>query len=208
MKPSALETLKLLRDTAAGLSYIHKLSVVHGDLKDVGKCAENWLGLLLESLNVQVNVVVEQPGKARVCDFGSAHILGCTNCIAGPPDVFDSLVTQRYLSPEIRRSGNCQTTKQSDVWALGCVLLEAQTGVPPYKSNNDSAFGWIRKQLKGDYPAERSVFASAGSISVDVGEIAFRCWERDPDKRPQAQHILEDLEHLCAKYDVPEIVPQ
>ncbi|KDN50028.1 hypothetical protein RSAG8_01364, partial [Rhizoctonia solani AG-8 WAC10335] len=199
-KPSDLEMLKLLRDTAAGVSHIHQCNIVHGDLKDV-------------------NVVVEQPGKARICDFGSAYALECANCIASPPDVFDSLMTQRYLSPEIRRGGDCRTTQQSDIWALGCILLEGGaasvegltpvqliqtitqvlTGIPPYKS--DHAFGWIRKQLKGEYPAEPSAFVSS-SISADVGKIAFLCWGREPSMRPQAQSVLDNLEQMCVRYDV------
>ncbi|CAE6414591.1 unnamed protein product [Rhizoctonia solani] len=104
-KPDARAKLELLCGVAAGVSHIHQQGIVHGDLKDV-------------------NVLVDDEGRPMICDFGSAYITHCETppCIAGPPDAFDSIVTQRYLSPEVHLT--CATSQESDIWALGCILLE------------------------------------------------------------------------------------
>ncbi|KAL5638874.1 hypothetical protein ACGC1H_003288 [Rhizoctonia solani] len=108
-QPDTMHRLRLLWEVARGLSYLHIEGIIHGDIKPA-------------------NVLIDSSQQARICDFGSAYIPECSGCIAGPPSRFGPLKTELYLSLELsmdyEEDTPSPTTKASDVWALGCVLLE------------------------------------------------------------------------------------
>ncbi|KAG8712094.1 hypothetical protein FRC11_001039 [Ceratobasidium sp. 423] len=183
---SDLSRVRLLQEAAAGLAYVHGEGIVHGDIKGA-------------------NILIDMYESARLCDFGSAYIPRCPDCIAGPPTQFHSLKTQRYLSPELLVEGDPAPTQESDVWALGCVLLEVQTGIVPYETENDP-YGVLalRKQvLKRELPAHSSTF-SRNKITEAVGLVAFECWIADPESRPTARDVVDILDEV---YDAFEPTP-
>ncbi|KAJ7640510.1 kinase-like domain-containing protein, partial [Mycena rosella] len=49
------DTVYILRDVALALQYLHSRKICHGDLKGV-------------------NILVEEPGRALLCDFGLSRI--------------------------------------------------------------------------------------------------------------------------------------
>ncbi|KAJ1303891.1 hypothetical protein OPQ81_008303 [Rhizoctonia solani] len=124
-QPDDLHRVRLLCEVAAGLSYLHSEGVVHGDIK-------------------AANVVIDPSLNAKICDFGSAYIPECSGCIAGSPGRFHSLKTQLYLSPELwmDEEDDPPTTQESDVWALGCVLLEESSDRHSTVQNRERSL-WI-----------------------------------------------------------------
>ncbi|KAG9091032.1 hypothetical protein FS749_000116, partial [Ceratobasidium sp. UAMH 11750] len=91
--------LHMLMDVARGLSHIHSLSIVHGDLK-------------------ASNVVVGNKGNiAKICDFGSSCI--ACDCYDGPQG---QTGTVQWDSPEVRE--DIPRSSSSDIWAFGCLALE------------------------------------------------------------------------------------
>ncbi|KDN47685.1 hypothetical protein RSAG8_03475, partial [Rhizoctonia solani AG-8 WAC10335] len=121
------------------------------------------------------NVVIDPSLKAKICDFGSAYIPKCLGCIAGSPN------------------NDLPTTQGSDVWALGCVMLEVQMGIPPYKTENDPrGFRALQKQINGQPPAHINDF-SRSNVSAAIGVVALECWIREPEDRPSAQDVFEML---------------
>jgi serine/threonine protein kinase len=51
--------------------------------------------------------------------------------------------TEQYLGPEVLCSS--QFSKKTDIWSLGCILYELNSGEPAFKSYND-VFGYTYKQ--------------------------------------------------------------
>jgi serine/threonine protein kinase len=51
--------------------------------------------------------------------------------------------TEQYLGPEVLRSKHF--SKKTDIWSLGCILYELNSGEPAFKSYND-VFGYSYKQ--------------------------------------------------------------
>ena len=102
------ETLiwKFLLEMASGIFYLHSQKILHRDIKTA-------------------NVFLSTSNKAgipslKIGDLGVAKILNSTKSYAA------SVVgTPYYLSPEL--CANKPYNKQSDVWALGCILYECCT---------------------------------------------------------------------------------
>ena len=113
------------------LEHLHSLNIVHRDLKP-----ENIL------LNANMHILVT--------DFGSAKILNeSSECPAesGSPDSSqgaglglghrrNSFVgTAQYVSPEILTNSGCSPAL--DLWALGCIIYQMVTGIPPFQGNSE-----------------------------------------------------------------------
>ncbi|QRV95625.1 Tyrosine kinase specific for activated [Ceratobasidium sp. AG-Ba] len=167
--------LQLLKNVAAGTSHIHGLNIVHGDLK-------------------LANVVIDRNCRARICDFGSVFALeGCSECPASASEDFQELATYIYLSPEVWDDDEPMSYK-SDVWALGCLFLEAQTGGRVYggKHVNQIMFNMTVKKLP---PATIESFSS-NERTKEVGKVALSCWITDPNERPSAGQVVSMLERI------------
>ena len=76
-------------------------------------------------------------------DFGSAKIIsseddgGGNGAVeAGGGGRRNSFVgTAQYVSPEILT--NSGSSKASDLWALGCIIYQMVTGIPPFQAQNE-----------------------------------------------------------------------
>jgi len=112
------------------LEHLHSLNIVHRDLKP-----ENIL------LNADMHILVT--------DFGSAKILSdpsiqAPEAEAASPEAHqgpgagrrNSFVgTAQYVSPEILTNSGCSPAL--DLWALGCIIYQMVTGIPPFQGNSE-----------------------------------------------------------------------
>ncbi|XP_058009203.1 probable serine/threonine-protein kinase SIS8 isoform X2 [Hevea brasiliensis] len=103
--------LKMLRDICRGLMCIHRMKIVHRDLKSA-------------------NCLVNKHWTVKICDFGLSRIMTETpmrdSCSAGTPE---------WMAPELIR--NEPFTEKCDIFSLGVIMWELCTlnrpweGVPP-----------------------------------------------------------------------------
>ena len=112
------------------LEHLHSLNIVHRDLKP-----ENIL------LNADMHILVT--------DFGSAKILSdpsiqAPQAEAASPEAHQGLGggrrnsfvgTAQYVSPEILTNSGCSPAL--DLWALGCIIYQMVTGIPPFQGNSE-----------------------------------------------------------------------
>ncbi|KAI7848084.1 kinase-like domain-containing protein, partial [Circinella umbellata] len=89
-----------------GLAYLHQQDVVHCDLK-------------------AANILTTKNGDVKLSDFGVSINLklkeSFTDSVAGTPN---------WMAPEVIELQGAST--KSDIWSLGCTLIELYTGKPPY----------------------------------------------------------------------------
>jgi len=89
-----------------GLVYLHEQGVIHRDIKGA-------------------NILTTKEGLVKLADFGVATKLNeadfNTHSVVGTP---------YWMAPEvIELSGVCAA---SDIWSVGCTIIELLTCVPPY----------------------------------------------------------------------------
>ncbi|KAM9923205.1 hypothetical protein OXX59_005321 [Metschnikowia pulcherrima] len=123
----------IVREVLLALSAVHKIGVIHRDLK-------------------AANILVTNEGHVQLCDFGVAAQLTTKaakrTTIAGTPF---------WMAPEVIREGD-QYNYKADIWSLGITIYELATGNPPYCDRSATwAMAMIEKQapprLEGrEYP--------------------------------------------------------
>jgi eukaryotic-like serine/threonine-protein kinase len=99
--------LDIISQAAEGLSAAHRAGLVHRDVKPG-------------------NILIGKDGLVKVTDFGIAYAVGQAP-VTSPGLVMG---TTQYIAPE--RIAGDPGSAASDVYALGIVLHECLTGVPPH----------------------------------------------------------------------------
>ncbi|KAL0577950.1 hypothetical protein V5O48_004057 [Marasmius crinis-equi] len=152
-------------DIATGLSYLHQMTVVHGDLKGV-------------------NVVVNELFRACITDFG-------LSCIADAhvPNLTSSTTrtagTVRWQAPELLTGSN-KVTKESDVYAYACVCYEIYAGCHPFPELTKEG-AVILKVIQGELPTRPE---GTSKLSDAMWALMKACWSSAPPSRPTADALL------------------
>ena len=105
-----LGKLDIIIEVLNGLAYAHKRGIVHRDIKPA-------------------NIRIDDDGRARVMDFGIAHLnssnMTRTGVMVGTP---------AYMSPEQIIGGH--VSPASDIFAVGAVMYELLTGVQAFRGES------------------------------------------------------------------------
>lgn len=88
----------------SGLLYLHEQGVIHRDIKGA-------------------NILTTKEGLVKLADFGVA-----TN--AGNMHEASVVGTPYWMAPEVIEMSGASTA--SDIWSLGCTVIELLEGRPPY----------------------------------------------------------------------------
>ena len=108
------------------LEHLHRLNIIHRDLKP-----ENIL------LNSNMHILITDFGSAKILNPDAAENGAGAGAEPGPgPGRRNSFVgTAQYVSPEILT--NSGSSPASDLWALGCIIYQMVTGIPPFHGNSE-----------------------------------------------------------------------
>ena len=107
---------------AIGVAYLHnrKPPIYHGDISSVRVVATKVYWLLTFCAH-QKNVVLASSGRALLCGFG----FGSTTT---KPRTFDAgRGTTAYMAPETMLHDDGPRSKETDIWALGCLIWFVST---------------------------------------------------------------------------------
>jgi serine/threonine protein kinase len=94
-----------------GLEYLHAHNIVHRGIY--------WL---IEDIK-GANILVDNNGICKLSDFGGAKII--TGNIDLKKKSFKG--TPNWMAPEVVK--RLEFTRFSDIWSLGCTLIEMSTGI-------------------------------------------------------------------------------
>lgn len=161
------EAYDLALQVADGLEAIHKVGIVHRDLKSP-------------------NIMVDTHGVVKIMDFGIAKAVERTNS-TGLTATGHIVGTPEYMSPEQARAGpvDCRT----DIYALGVVLFELLTGRVPFRG--DTPVATILKHLQEPPPLEGP---GAENIPPQLVPLLRRALAKDPSERyPSVSEVARDL---------------
>ncbi len=165
-KLSPVETLEVVRQVCAGLSFIHHHGLVHRDIKPQ-------------------NIFLSPEGHATILDLGVAR--DKSNPGLTKPGAM--VGTPYYMAPE-QILGTSEVDKRADVYALGAVIFELLTGTPPFVADNNFEVLYAHKTLP---PPDASLLS--GFVPKPVARAITRAMAKAPDGRQQSVHeLLAELE--------------
>lgn len=160
------ETVAIVKQIAAGLSFLHHNGLVHRDIKpqNVFFCVGGRVTILdLGVVRDQANPGLTRPGA-----------------MVGTP---------YYMSPE-QILGVEDIDKRTDVYALAAVTFELLTGRPPYLGNNNFEVLYGHKNTP---PPDASTLVKG--LSKAVSQVIIRGLAKRRDERPDTvTEFVADLE--------------
>jgi serine/threonine protein kinase len=137
-----------------GLMYLHDQGVIHRDIKGA-------------------NILTNKDGTVKLADFGVASNTTSVNdgAVVGSP---------YWMAPEvIEQSG---ATTASDIWSVGCVVIELLEGHPPYHTLDPMPA--LFRIVQDDCPP-----IPEGASPI-VKDFLYHCFQKDVNLRISAKKLL------------------
>jgi serine/threonine-protein kinase len=169
-KPVALKrAIQFGIDMCTGMLVAHQVGIVHRDLKPA-------------------NILINDAGLLKIVDFGvaAAHregdtALTKTGYVIGSP---------KYMAPE--QILGKKVDERADVYAIGVMLYEMLTGVPPYARGDHMAVMYQHVQGRARPPREINP-----NLSPELSDLIVRSMAVDKTKRFQNMDELRTaLQHF------------
>ena len=146
-----------VRQLLRGLEWLHEQGVCHRDIKGA-------------------NLLITKDGQVKLADFGVARKISESGeqqaAVVGTP---------YWMAPEVIQMSAFTTA--SDIWSLGCTILELLNGEPPYYDLKQiTALYRIVQDEHPPLPAD---------LSPALTDFLMTCFTRNPDRRPTASALRQ-----------------
>ncbi|KAK1408761.1 hypothetical protein QVD17_40793 [Tagetes erecta] len=139
-----------------GLVYLHEQEVVHQDIRGA-------------------NILTTKEGLVKLVDFSLSIKLtkadGNTHSATGTP---------YWMAPEVVE--NFEVCNASDIWSVGCTVIELLTGAPPYFDLQPMLA--LCKIVQVESPP------MPDGLSPDITDFLNQCFKKDARLRPDAKTLL------------------
>lgn len=157
------EALSVLLDSLAGLAELHRLGLVHRDLKPDNLLLGDDGGLVISDLGLACST---EAGATRLTRTG---------------EVFGS---PAYMAPELIEGGRVVDIR-CDLYALGIVLYECLCGEPPFRGRSPTVI-W-RRHIAEPPPDPRDHGAEVSEATV---RLINHLLAKEPEQRPPGPEPL------------------
>ncbi|XP_031093550.1 serine/threonine-protein kinase STY13-like [Ipomoea triloba] len=126
------------------------------------------------------NMLLDRHRTVKIADFGVARVEA-----SNPNDMTGETGTLGYMAPEVL-NGNPYNRK-CDVYSFGICLWEIYCCDMPYPdlSFSEVTSAVVRQNLRPDIPR---------CCPSSFGNVMKRCWDANPDKRPEMDEVVSMLE--------------
>ena len=175
--PLTLNKTKLfIKQLLEGVIYLHKKCIVHNDIKGQ-------------------NILLDNTGNnVKLCDFGSAADVSLLikNLIFSSWD--SEFPFSKYPLCKYRMNGTThwmaperiynEISIKSDVWSIGCTVVEMLTSLPPWHSNQEITV--MYNLSLGKYPSY-----NLPQSSEIAEEFLQSCFKTEPDLRHSAEQLMK-----------------
>lgn len=148
-----------------GVKYLHDCGIVHRDIKGD-------------------NVLVSVDGIVKLADFGCSKSIddvcsathGCSTMVGTP----------YWMAPEVIKCEAGGYGMKSDIWSLGCTMVEMLTGKPPWPECNSMWAAVYKIANSTGLPTE-----IPSDVDPELMDLLEKCFERNPKLRPTAAELLK-----------------
>ncbi|KAF8593915.1 kinase-like protein [Ceratobasidium sp. AG-I] len=164
LQQAAANRYQLCVQVCDGLSYLHGIGVIHGDLKGL-------------------NVLVSSDGTAMLGDFGNAVLQGRTLLFTAT--TVKNALSPRWAAPELI-DGSGIYSIAADVYALG---METITGQMPYAGKTDHAVYFAVAVTKEPPTRPEEYIPSNSPHGEELWSLLLRCWTYESKDRPSAANV-------------------
>ncbi|EGZ09371.1 hypothetical protein PHYSODRAFT_383480, partial [Phytophthora sojae] len=145
----AQEARKIIYQLCKALEYCHSNRIIHRDVKPD-------------------NILIDENGDIKLCDFGVAR----TVQFEGDP-LTDYVSTRWYRPPEQELRSD-RYSFDTDVWGVGCVLMELLTGRPLFPGNTQIDQINLIQSYLGPLPAALIPRIPRGVVSLQAPSKSFQ----------------------------------
>ncbi|KPA80801.1 putative protein kinase [Leptomonas pyrrhocoris] len=165
-KSIPLETMRQWAyQMATGVKYLHDCGIVHRDIKGD-------------------NVLVSVDGIVKLADFGCSKSIddvcsathGCSTMVGTP----------YWMAPEVIKCEAGGYGMKSDIWSLGCTIVEMLTGKPPWPECNSMWAAVYKIANSTGLPTE-----IPSDVDAELMDLLEKCFERNPKLRLTATALLQ-----------------
>jgi len=161
--------LRIARDVARALEYVHSQHIVHRDIKPD-------------------NVHIDAAGKVKLMDFGIARAEGLSITRAG-----FALGTPYYMAPELVRGET--PTDAVDIYAYGILLFELLTGQKPIEGETvERLFYQILNE-----PLSIEPLRQAGAPEALVALVARCTAKKAEERPRSFREVIAELDRVTGK---------
>ena len=165
------EMVQVIEQAARGVAAAHARGIIHRDLKPA-------------------NILVTMSGAVKVMDFGLARDTDGAKTAATAAG--SALGTPMYMAPE--QVSAKPSTPRTDVYALGIILYEGLTGIPPHAGRGIME---IYKKTMLEMPPPPST--KNPKVSPRLDAIVMKTLQKTPDLRhPEGGALADDLAAFLA----------
>lgn len=170
-------TTRIMLEIAVGMRKLHKLDIVHRDLKSSNVLLDTGLATAME----------EDDFTCQVADFEfSVGIVGTGFWRA--PEILRA-VKSRHFEPQL-------FTKSADVYSYGMTCYEIVTGRIPFEDLGKTDYDVV---IRGERPKLPS------NIQPWMRDLITGCWHPNPLERPTFETIADMLRERCPRwFEIPQ----
>ncbi|MCW5803151.1 MAG: protein kinase [Deltaproteobacteria bacterium] len=168
--------LRIAGQICRALAAAHTQGIVHRDLKP-----ENIFLITRDGAADVVKVLDFGIAKTTEAEAARERRLTSPGMAMGTPE---------YMAPE--QAAGRPADARCDVYALGAIMYEMVTGIPPYSGDNFMEI--LTKKATIDPHPPRAV---RGDLPLQVSDLVMAAMARNPDARPQSMEALEYELNKC-----------
>jgi serine/threonine protein kinase/formylglycine-generating enzyme required for sulfatase activity len=186
--------LTLYQQVAYAMAYAHARGVIHRDLKPanimIGRYGEvtilDWgLAKLLRATSLPAPVEEEADREARARSFARTPPTSGSETAEGTVTG-----TPQYMAPEAVEGHPEKVGEKADVYGLGAVLYEILTLEPAFA---DRGFLKTLVDVRAGSFVPPRLRAPDRGISRELEDLCLRAMSMDPEDRPTAKELADDL---------------
>ena len=182
--------LRMSSEIANGISFLHNISekhrLVHGDLKPD-------------------NVLLTKDLQCKVADFGGAKIVENTMSATTHSEATQDQMTRAYAAPErLFTKRKPSAKKEQDTYSYGIILHGILSRKLPAAQFASEA-KYLEAVMEGERPDMETIDTRKEGHASLEGDLAIidclvsvmtRCWQQNPDSRPNMVVIRDELSDL------------